>query len=482
VWELAATATALRTRLGRTGACPPELAEAAAALQGLACALAPDSAAAAERLSQLWQLQSGLPAVVQAAHNGPYLVSNVPTMVDYLGAAEKPTPQLALCRCGASAIKPLCDGSHARIGFTDGKDPSRVPDRRDSYQGQQLTILDNRGICQHSGLCTDRLATVFRTGAEPFVAPSGGRMDEIIRAVRDCPSGALSYAIDGTAARDQVDWGETRRPAIEVTKDGPYRITGRVSLLGADGKPAERAEGSSLEHYALCRCGYSKNKPFCSGMHWYVSFQDPVTAAGHEPTLYEWAGGLPALTRMARLLYEKHVPDDVLLAPAFAEIPADQPQRLARWLAEALGGPAEGSPDADLPASAPGSGQPADGWPSGGPASAGAAIGLTAWQAGDEQQARWVGLMTRAANEAGLPADPGFRAAFSSCTEWTARAVGTDEMPPRWDWGPAGPPEARPRRLMPRPSRRMSNCPHPARQSASRPISSRYSGTETASQ
>jgi len=88
-----------------------------------------------------------------------------------------------------------------------------------------LTILDNRGICQHSGLCTDRLAMVFRADAEPFVAPSGGRMDEIIRAVRDCPSGALSYAIDRSEAREQVDWGGTREPVIEVTKDGPHRIS-----------------------------------------------------------------------------------------------------------------------------------------------------------------------------------------------------------------------------------------------------------------
>ena len=53
-------------------------------------------------------------------------------------------------------------------------------------------------------------------------------MDEIIRAVRDCPSGALSYAIDGVEARAQVDWDGTREPAIEVSKDGPYRITGAI--------------------------------------------------------------------------------------------------------------------------------------------------------------------------------------------------------------------------------------------------------------
>ena len=61
-------------------------------------------------------------------------------------------------------------------------------------------------------------------------------------------------------------------------------------------------------------------------MHWYVGFRDPVPGAGHEPTLFEWAGGLPALTRMTRLLYEKHVPADPLLAPLFADMPAEQPR------------------------------------------------------------------------------------------------------------------------------------------------------------
>ena len=213
-----------------------------------------------------------------------------------------------------------------------------MPDQRDTYPGQQVTIFDNRGICQHSGLCTDRLATVFRTDAEPFVAPSGGRMDEIVRAVRDCPSGALSLAFDGDEARDLVDWHGQREAAIEVTQDGPYRVTGGIGLTDATGADVPRAAGSSREHYALCRCGHSQNKPFCSGMHWYVEFRDP--ARGAEPTLFEWAGGLPALTRMTRLLYEKHVPADDLLAPLFATMAPGYPQREAAVLAEAFGGPA----------------------------------------------------------------------------------------------------------------------------------------------
>ncbi|HEY3036288.1 MAG TPA: ferritin-like domain-containing protein, partial [Streptosporangiaceae bacterium] len=331
VWEAAKAATVLRARLGRAGVCPPELAEATAALQDLACRLVLPEEAAARR-DQLWELQSGLPATIQAERNGPHLVTNVPRLLDHLGAESRPAPQLALCRCGASSIKPQCDGSCASSGFKDLKDPKRVPDRRDTYHGQQVTILDNRGICQHSGFCTDRLATAFRTGTEPFVAPSGGRLDEIIRAVRDCPSGALSYAIDGAEAREQVDRNGARQPAIEVTKDGPYRVIGRISLIGPDGTPEPRSQGASLEHYALCRCGHSQNKPFCSGMHWYVGFRDPVPEPGYEPTLFEWVGGLPALTRMSRLLYEKHVPADPLLASLFAQMPPDQPQRLATWI------------------------------------------------------------------------------------------------------------------------------------------------------
>jgi CDGSH-type Zn-finger protein/truncated hemoglobin YjbI len=426
VWDVAKMATTLRARLGRAGSCPPELAEATAALQDLAGRLvAPGEAAA--RLDELWQLQAGLPVSVQAERNGPYLVTNVPRLIGHLGTETRPAPQLALCRCGNSSIKPLCDGSHASSGFRDARDPKRVPDRRDAYDGQQLTIYDNRGICQHSGLCTDRLATVFRAGAEPFVAASGGRMDEIIRVVRDCPSGALSFAIDGTEARGQVDWGGTREPAVQVTKDGPYRITGGISLAAADGAPEPRAEGASLEHYALCRCGRSQNKPFCSGMHWYVGFRDPVPPPGHEPTPFEWAGGLPALTGMSRLLYERHVPADPLLAPLFADMPPDQPQRLAAWLAGALGGP---------PAPEGGQFRPS-------------VIGPPAGRFTEEQRARWVALANTAADEATLPADPAFRSVFSACVDWASRTAAAQPdsgrppaVAPRWGWGPGGPPVA----------------------------------------
>ncbi len=463
VWEAAQAATRLRVRLAETGAAPPELAEAAAALQDLACALARPGEKA-KRLAALWHLQDGLPAMITTASNGPYLVTNARSLLSHLGEPIQATPQMALCRCGESSLKPFCDGTHASIGFSDAKDPKRVPDRRDTYRGQQVTILDNRGICQHSGYCTDRLAAVFRAGQEPFVAPSGGPMDEIIRVVRDCPSGALSFQLADREAREQVDWAGRRQAAIEVTRDGPYRITGGIRLVDASGADVARGEGASLEHYALCRCGHSQNKPFCSGMHTYVEFRDPVAVAGREPTLFEWAGGLPALTRMTHLLYEKHVPADPLLAPVFANMSADHPRREALWLAEVFGGPAHYSQEH------------------------GGYQQMTARHAGrsftEEQRARWVALVSKAAQEAGLPTDPEFGAAFSAYIEWGSRVAagesalsgepsvsgepgvpGGSGVPgasggpggpggsrasrspnppmPRWDWSPAGPPDTR---------------------------------------
>jgi CDGSH-type Zn-finger protein/truncated hemoglobin YjbI len=402
LWDLAVTATTERARLGASA--PPGLLEAAAALQDLAVRQAP-AGERAQRIADLGQLQRELPPAIMTAKNGPYLVTNVAVVRDYLGRPLRVAPQLALCRCGASAAKPFCDGSHATSGFTDAKDPNRVPDRRDTYAGQQVTIFDNRGICQHSGFCSDRVPTAFRTGQEPFVAPSGGRMDELVRAVRDCPSGALSLAFDGDEARDLADWHGTRERAVEVTKDGPYRVTGGIRLTGADGADVPRAAGSSGEHYALCRCGQSQNKPFCSGMHWYVEFRDPPRSG--DPTLFEWAGGLPALTRMTRLLYEKQVPADDLLAPLFAAMEPGFPQQEAAVIAASFGGPA--APQTPV--------RP---------------------EFTEAQRSRWVALAVRAADETGLPAEPAFRSALSSYLEWSSRASGAPA--PAWDWGPAGPP------------------------------------------
>ncbi|HEY8764553.1 MAG TPA: CDGSH iron-sulfur domain-containing protein [Solirubrobacteraceae bacterium] len=427
--KLALEATRLRVRAPAA----TSLREASAALQDLACqAVAGDGERLEARRTELGALLAGLPPMIQSAEDGPYLLTNINGLTDWLGVAVDCTPQAALCRCGASEVKPWCDGSHAQIGFHAVKADDRVPDQLEQYHGIRITIADNRGTCAHSGFCTDRLPSVFRTDQEPFVAPTGGRVDEIIRAGRDCPSGALSATTDGEDPVGRSD--QQRPPAIEVSRDGPYRVTGNLTLLDSDGRPEPRNEGASLEHYSLCRCGKSQNKPFCSGMHWYVEFRDPPVVEDRTPTMFEWCGGLPALTRMTRIFYEKHVPEDPMLAPLFANMSADHPQRVAKWLAEVFGGP-------------PCYSEEYGGYPR--MLSQHIGKGLT-----DEWRSRWVALLMQSAQEAGLPNDAEFRSAFQAYIEWGSRlavensqsgAQPPEHMPmPHWDWTTAaGPPGGR---------------------------------------
>lgn len=424
LWQMALDATRLTTRLGL----PAEVLEAAAALQDLATP-SDGQDRRTDRIAELRAVQAAVPAGIQAVANGPYLVSNVDDIQTAVGEPIPTAPLAALCRCGQSQRKPFCDGTHARIEFTDGKDPNRVPDSRDSYDGLQATILDNRGTCAHSGFCTDRLPTAFRQGTEPFVAPSGGRLDEVIQAVRACPSGALSYAIEGREAREQID--QDRPPQIEVSQDGPYRITGGIPLADAHGNEMPRNVGASPEHYSLCRCGHSQNKPFCSGMHWYVDFHDPPPP--ENPTLFQWAGGLPALLRMTRIFYRKYVPEDPLLALLFASMEPDHPERVAAWLGEVFGGPKFYSERYG-----------------GYRRMVSQHIGK---QITEEHRSRWVAALSRAADDAKLPADAEFRAAFVAYLEWGSRiavensTVGArppEGMPvPRWWWVAEATPDAR---------------------------------------
>ena len=195
--------------------------------------------------------------------DGPYLVKDLENLANRKGPIEA-KPTMALCRCGGSANKPFCDGTHAKIGFSSAKLEGRVEDKRENYEAETLAIHDNRGICAHAGRCTDGIAAVFRLKQEPWIDPDAATRDEIIATVRQCPSGALSYSVEGVEHRDRE--GE---PAFFVSPNGPYVVTGGPDLLDTT-----RGEGASTENFTLCRCGESKNKPFCDGAHWSKKFAD----------------------------------------------------------------------------------------------------------------------------------------------------------------------------------------------------------------
>jgi truncated hemoglobin YjbI len=159
-------------------------------------------------------------------------------------------------------------------------------------------------------------------------------------------------------------------------------------------------------------------------METHVEFTDPLPVPDHEPTLYEWAGGLPALTRLTRIFYSTYVPEDPLIGPLFANMAPDHPERVAKWLAEVFGGPKNYTQDHG-----------------GYPRMVSQHLGKALTEA---QRAQWVSLMCRSADDAGLPADPEFRAAFVAYLEWGSRLALENSQPgarppmhmpvPRWWW------------------------------------------------
>jgi CDGSH-type Zn-finger protein len=197
--------------------------------------------------------------------DGPYLVKNLKNFTNQKGPIET-KETVALCRCGGSANKPFCDGTHAKNGFSSAKLEGRVEDKRENYKGKKITIHDNRGICAHAGRCTDGLASVFRLNEEPWIHPDAASVEEIIATIKKCPSGALSYSVEDGEHRDRDDVGDS---SIFVAPNGPYVVSGEPDLVDT-----KRAEGASKEHFTMCRCGGSRNKPFCDGTHWHIKFKD----------------------------------------------------------------------------------------------------------------------------------------------------------------------------------------------------------------
>jgi CDGSH-type Zn-finger protein len=192
------------------------------------------------------------------------IVKGLENFIDSNGKRLQTKPAMGLCRCGASLNKPFCDGNHKYAGFTDEISPDRTADKATRYEGRDITLMNNPLLCSIAGYCHQELASVFNLKSDPWIDLDGDTLEHIKSLIEKCPSGALSYSING-----QPQPVSDREATITIEKNGPLRITGGIEL-----KDAHWGQGASQEHYSLCRCGASKNKPFCDGSHATINFDD----------------------------------------------------------------------------------------------------------------------------------------------------------------------------------------------------------------
>jgi CDGSH-type Zn-finger protein len=220
-------------------------------------------------------------AKVTITKNGPYRVSgNLPLGEETIGANAagesvkwehgKQYPQqaqYALCRCGHSSHKPFCDGTHAKIGFDGTETASRAPYREQAkvMRGPKMLLTDVESLCASGRFC-DPNGSVWNLVND---TDNPAARDHFVRQTCDCPSGRL-VAWDNTT-------GEPLEPkykrSIGLIQDpvnaclGPIWLRGGVQLVGGDG-----FEYEVRNRMTLCRCGASKNKPFCDGAHVSIGF------------------------------------------------------------------------------------------------------------------------------------------------------------------------------------------------------------------
>jgi CDGSH-type Zn-finger protein len=203
--------------------------------------------------------------------NGPYRVTGNLPVKDRNGTnLAEGRGSFMLCRCGGSGNKPFCDGTHRKNGFigTEVADRGPTAARREIFRAPGITIFDDRSICAHIGNCTNNLAQVFKLGVEPWIDPTAAGPEAIARVIDGCPSGALSYVLDEETPADAVGSEAEQSQQVTPLRDGPYAVSGSVPVTSPSGESYEvRAR------CALCRCGGSDNKPFCSGAHWNNGFK-----------------------------------------------------------------------------------------------------------------------------------------------------------------------------------------------------------------
>lgn len=132
--------------------------------------------------------------------------------------------------------------------------------------GKSATIEFNGELCIHARRCVLSQPAVFKANVEgPWIDPDAASAEALMHVALNCPSGAIRVSRGGASETNP------KVNTISVRENGPLAINAEIVLAGAP--IGTRA--------TLCRCGESKNKPYCDGSHVAAAFGatgEPVTA------------------------------------------------------------------------------------------------------------------------------------------------------------------------------------------------------------
>ncbi len=187
--------------------------------------------------------------------NGPYAVKNPGSLVFCGERIEIDGDTVYLCRCGDSKNAPFCDGAHKAQGFEAAGPDGCTPSDQEivTWEGRTMRTFFNKSTCMHVYYCKP-----LKDLRAAELAGDDSAADKIKAVVDTCPSGALSYADKASTETAAMPDGPV---AIDIREGGEIRLQVPFDMsVGLQ----ERQAGNRA---TLCRCGLSKNKPFCDGRH-----------------------------------------------------------------------------------------------------------------------------------------------------------------------------------------------------------------------
>ncbi|HEY5959172.1 MAG TPA: CDGSH iron-sulfur domain-containing protein, partial [Polyangiaceae bacterium] len=173
----------------------------------------------------------------------------------------------------ASASVSAGDSSVASSATPRGVDQPGPPvpaivDGLEHIEGRNLTLIYDLKKCIHARFCVTGAPDVFLANVQgPWIQPDAMRTAALVEIAHICPSGAIRYR------RKDGEPNEAPPPVnlLAIREAGPYAVRAELSL---EGHPTDSYRAT------LCRCGASKNKPYCDGSHHGIEF----AASGEPPT------------------------------------------------------------------------------------------------------------------------------------------------------------------------------------------------------